>query len=128
MNFEEFRSKILLLKSQNPLFSLQKFKQRVLPKLMPLVVGFELPVMDSVEDHLGLAAELGELITSGQLHALVCKEDDPESISACFDKNPDAGCKGPYVSGRFHFLSIVWADLLRSATDHQPHTNKEPLI
>ena len=53
---------------------------------MPLVVGFELPVMDSVEDHLGLAAELGELITSGQLHALVCKEDDPESISACFAK------------------------------------------
>lgn len=86
VNFEEFRSKILLLKSQNPLFSLQKFKQWVSPKLMPLMVGFELPVMDSVEDHLGLAAELGELITSGQLHALVCKEDDPESISACFAK------------------------------------------
>ena len=40
-----------------------------------------------MEDHLGLAAELGELISSRELHALICRDGDPESLSARFAQN-----------------------------------------
>ena len=49
-----------------------------------LAIGYQLPAIESIEDHLGLAAEIGELISKGALQALICSKDDPESMQSHF--------------------------------------------
>ena len=42
-------------------------------------IGYVLPTLDSLEDHLGLAVQLGELITNRDLHCLAIQNPNPDS-------------------------------------------------
>ena len=79
-----FNSKMLFLESKNPLLLFQKLIQSLPLNKTPLAIGYLLPAIESIEDHLGLAAEIGELISTEALHALVCSKDDPESMQSQF--------------------------------------------
>ena len=84
---DHLKSKLLVLEVSNPLYTIRNLNQRLEGKAKPAAIGFQLPIIESMEDHLGLAAELGELISSRELHALICRDGDPESLSARFAQN-----------------------------------------
>ena len=84
---DHLKSKLLVLEVSNPLYTIRNLNQRLEGKAKPAAIGFQLPFIESMEDHLGLAAELGELISSRELHALICRDGDPESLSARFAQN-----------------------------------------
>ncbi len=84
---DHLKSKLLVLEVSNPLYTLRNLNQRLEGKAKPAAIGFQLPIIETMEDHLGLAAELGELISSRELHALICRDGDPESLSARFAQN-----------------------------------------
>jgi len=86
-NLDHFESKLLVLEVSNPLYTIRNLNQRFEGSANPAAIGFQLPIIESMEDHLGLAAELGELISSRELHALICRDGDPESLSARFAQN-----------------------------------------
>ncbi len=84
---DHLKSKLLVLEVSNPLYTIRNLNQRLEGKAKPTAIGFQLPFIESIEDHLGLASELGELISSRELHALICRDGDPESISVRFAQN-----------------------------------------
>ena len=84
---DHLKSKLLVLEVSNPLYTIRNLNQRLEGKAKPAAIGFQLPIIETMEDHLGLAAELGELISSRELHALICRDGDPESLSARFAQN-----------------------------------------
>ena len=84
---DHLKSKLLVLEVSNPLYTIRNLNQRFEGKAKPAAIGFQLPIIETMEDHLGLAAELGELISSRELHALICRDGDPESLSARFAQN-----------------------------------------
>ena len=84
---DHLKSKLLVLEVSNPLYTIRNLNQRLEGKAKLAAIGFQLPIIESMEDHLGLAAELGELISSRELHALICRDGDPESLSARFAQN-----------------------------------------
>ena len=84
---DHLKSKLLVLEVSNPLYTIRNLNQRFEGKAKPAAIGFQLPIIETMEDHLGLAAELGELISSRELHALICQDGDPESLSARFAQN-----------------------------------------
>ena len=84
---DHLKSKLLVLEVSSPLYTIRNLNQRLEGKAKPAAIGFQLPIIESMEDHLGLAAELGELISSRELHALICRDGDPESLSARFAQN-----------------------------------------
>ena len=84
---DHLKSKLLVLEVSNPLYTIRNLNQRFEGNANPAAIGFQLPIIESMEDHLGLAAELGELISSRELHALICRDGDPESLSARFAQN-----------------------------------------
>ena len=84
---DHLKSKLLVLEVSNPLYTIRNLNQRFEDKAKPTAIGFQLPIIESMEDHLGLVAELGELISSRELHALICHDGDPESLSARFAQN-----------------------------------------
>ena len=84
---DHLKSKLLVLEVSNPLYTIRNLNQRFEGKAKPAAIGFQLPFIETMEDHLGLASELGELISSRELHALICRDGDPESLSARFAQN-----------------------------------------
>ena len=84
---DHLKSKLLVLEVSNPLYTIRNLNQRLEGKAKPAAIGYQLPITETMEDHLGLAAELGELISSRELHALICRDGDPESLSARFAQN-----------------------------------------
>ena len=84
---DHLKSKLLVLEVSNPLYTIRNLNQRFEGNANPAAIGFQLPFIETMEDHLGLAAELGELISSRELHALICRDGDPESLSARFAQN-----------------------------------------
>ena len=84
---DHLKSKLLVLEVSNPLYTIRNLNQRLEGKAKPAAIGYQLPIIETMEDHLGLAAELGELISSRELHALICRDGDPESLSARFAQN-----------------------------------------
>ena len=84
---DHLKSKLLVLEVSNPLYTIRNLNQRLEGKAKTAAIGYQLPVIETMEDHLGLAAELGELISSRELHALICRDGDPESLSARFAQN-----------------------------------------
>ena len=84
---DHLKSKLLVLEVSNPLYTIRNLNQRFEGKAKPAAIGFQLPIIETMEDHLGLASELGELISSRELHALICRDGDPESLSARFAQN-----------------------------------------
>ena len=84
---DHLKSKLLILEVSNPLYTIRNLNQRLEGNAKPAAIGFQLPIIESMEDHLGLVAELGELISSRELHALICHDGDPESLSARFAQN-----------------------------------------
>ena len=84
---DHLKSKLLVLEVSNPLYTIRNLNQRLEGKAKPAAIGFQLPFIETMEDHLGLAAELGKLISSRELHALICRDGDPESLSARFAQN-----------------------------------------
>ena len=84
---DHLKSKLLVLEVSNPLYTIQNLNQRLEGKAKPAAIGYQLPIIETMEDHLGLAAELGELISCRELDALICRDGDPESLSARFAQN-----------------------------------------
>ena len=84
---DHLKSKLLVLEVSNPLYTIRNLNQRLEGKAKPAAIGYQLPVIETMEEHLGLASELGELISSRELHALICRDGDPESLSARFAQN-----------------------------------------
>ncbi|MEC8478702.1 MAG: flavodoxin-dependent (E)-4-hydroxy-3-methylbut-2-enyl-diphosphate synthase, partial [SAR324 cluster bacterium] len=84
---DHLKSKLLVLEVSNPLYTIRNLNQRLEGKAKPAAIGYQLPIIETMEDHLGLAAELGELISCRELHALICRDGDPESLSARFAQN-----------------------------------------
>ena len=84
---DHLKSKLLVLEVSNPLYTIRNLNQRFEGNAKPAAIGFQLPIIETMEDHLGLTAELGELISSRELHALICQDGDPESLSARFAQN-----------------------------------------
>ena len=84
---DHLKSKLLVLEVSNPLYTIRNLNQRFEGNAKPVAIGFQLPFIETMEDHLGLASELGELISSRELHALICRDGDPESLSARFAQN-----------------------------------------
>ena len=84
---DHLKSKLLVLEVSNPLYTIRNLNQRFEGSANPAAIGFQLPFIETMEDHLGLASELGELISSRELHALICRDGDPESLSARFAQN-----------------------------------------
>lgn len=70
---------LLLLKAVNPLISFQELSKFLHENGISGSIGYVLPSMDSPENHLGLAAQLGKLITDRNLHCLAIQNPDPDS-------------------------------------------------
>ena len=62
---DHLKSKLLVLEVSNPLYTIRNLNQRLEGNAKPAAIGFQLPIIETMEEHLGLAAELGELIGSG---------------------------------------------------------------